>query len=49
MEKFVTESGTPGVKIKWCTSYSGSFTLWYGDKNGHFKNYSKTIVVESLF
>ena len=49
LQKFVTEDGYPGVKVKWCTSYSGQFTLWYGDKEGHFKNFSKTIVVESLF
>ena len=50
MEKFTTPSGTPGVKIKWLASYSGQFTLWYGDKNnGHYKDFSKVIVVESLF
>lgn len=49
MEKFATEGGTPGVKLKWLAPYSGQFTLWYGDKDGHFKNFSKLIVVESLF
>ena len=50
LEKFKTQRGTPGVKVKWNTSYSGQFTLWYGIKNnGHMKNFQKTIVVESLF
>ena len=30
------------VKLRWTTSYSGQFELWYG-------NYKRTIVVESLF
>lgn len=50
LEKFKTQRGTPGVKVKWNTSYSGQFTLWYGIKDsGHMKNFQKTIVVESLF
>ena len=50
LEKFKTERGGPGVKVKWNSSYSGQFTLWYGKKDsGHDKNFSKTIVVESLF
>ena len=50
LEKFKTERNIPGVKIKWNSSYSGQFTLWYGRKDqGHEKNFSKTIVVESLF
>lgn len=50
LTKFKTDRGIPGVKIKWNTSYSGQFTLWYGRKEiGHEKNFSKTIVVESLF
>jgi hypothetical protein len=50
LEKFKTERGIPGVKIKWNSSYSGQFILWYGNKEiGHDKNFSKTIVVESLF
>ena len=50
LERFTTERGTPGVKIKWMSSQSGQFTLWYGQKDtGHDKNFSKTIVVESLF
>ena len=48
--KFKTERGTPGVKITWNSSYSGQFTIWYGQKDiGHDKNFTKTIVVESLF
>ena len=50
LKKFKTQRGTPGVKVKWNTSYSGQFTLWYGIKDsGHMKNFQKTIVVESLF
>lgn len=49
LERFTTEARRPGVRITWGSSYSGQFTLWYGSKNGHIKNYSKTIVVESLF
>lgn len=30
------------VKLRWKTSYSGQFDLWYG-------NYKRTIIVESLF
>ena len=48
LEKFTTTRGIPGVKVKWNSSYSGQFTLWFGDES-HFKNFSKTIVVESLF
>lgn len=49
LERFTTDARRPGVKITWESSYSGQFTLWYGTKDGHIKNYSKTIVVESLF
>ncbi len=50
LERFKTERGAPGVKIKWNTSYSGQFNLQYGIKDsGHMKNFQKTIVVESLF
>ena len=50
LKKFKTERGTPGLIIKWNSSYSGQFTLWYGIKDvGHDKNFTKTIVVESLF
>ena len=50
LEKFKTERGAPAVRITWLSSYSGQFTLWYGVKEtGHKKNFSKTIVVESLF
>ena len=50
LEKFKTPRNIPGVKIIWTAAYSGQFTLWYGKKDdGHFKNFSKTIVVESLF
>lgn len=49
LEKVINEDNTPTVKVTWLAPYSGQFILWYGDKNGHFKNFSKTIVVESLF
>lgn len=50
LEPFTTTRHIPGVKITWNNSYSGQFTLWFGKKgNGHYKNFSKTIVVESLF
>ena len=49
LERFTTPRNIPGVKVKWNSSYSGSFTLWFGGKDGHYKNFSKTIVVESLF
>ena len=48
LEKFTTPRNIPGVKVKWTSSQSGSFTLWFGEE-GHYKNFSKTIVVESLF
>ena len=38
----VLEGETPTVKIKWASSYSGQFDLYYGE-------FKKTIVVESLF
>ena len=40
--EFIDEEGYPAIKIKWTSSYSGQFTLSYGD-------FEKTIVVESLF
>ena len=49
METYQTEDGYPAVKIKWNTSYSGQFDLWYGDADGPLFDYKKTIVVESLF
>ena len=49
METCETEDGYPAVKIKWNTSYSGQFDLWYGDADGPLLDYKKTIVVESLF
>ena len=48
LEKFTTPRGVPGVKVKWNSSQSGQFTLWFGEKE-HYKNFFKTIVVESLF
>ena len=49
LEKFTTPRGIPGVKVKWNSSQSGQFTLWFGKDHSNFKNFVKTIVVESLF
>ena len=48
-EEFINSEGYPAIKIKWDSSYSGQFDLWYGDKNGPIEDYKKTIVIESLF
>ena len=48
-EEFEDEKGRKAIKIKWDSSYSGQFDLWYGDENGPIKDYKKTIVIESLF
>ena len=48
LTKFTTEGGTPAVTLIWNSSYSGEFTLWFGTDK-HEKNFTKTIVVESLF
>ena len=48
LEKFITPRGIPGVKVKWNSSQSGQFTLWFGEQT-NYKNFQKTIVVESLF
>lgn len=48
-EIFEDEQGRAAIKIKWMTTYSGQFDLWYGDKDGPLLDYKKTIVVESLF
>ena len=48
-EIFEDEQGRTAIKIKWLTSYSGQFDLWYGDSDGPLLDYKKTIVVESLF
>ena len=48
-EEFKDEKGRKAIKIKWDSSYSGQFDLWYGDENGPIKDYKKTIVIESLF
>lgn len=48
-EEFEDEHGRTAVRIKWDSSYSGQFDLWYGDESGPLFDYKKTIVVESLF
>lgn len=48
-EEFEDEQGRTAIKIKWNSTYSGQFDLWYGDESGPLFDYKKTIVVESLF
>ena len=48
-EEFEDDAGRTAIRIKWDSSYSGQFDLWYGDENGPLFDYKKTIVVESLF
>lgn len=48
-ETYETKDGYPAIKIKWNTSYSGQFDLWYGNEDGPILDCKKTIVVESLF
>ena len=48
-EEFEDELGRIAIRIKWDSSYSGQFDLWYGDESGPLFDYKKTIVVESLF
>ena len=43
---FTDEKNRPAVKVKWGTTYQGQFDLHYSVED---KDYSKTIVVESLF
>lgn len=49
MKPFEDDQGRSAVKIKWNSTYSGQFDLWFGDENGPLLDYKKTIVVESLF
>lgn len=48
-EEFEDEQGRTAIKIKWDSTYSGQFDLWYGDESGPLFDYKKTIIVESLF
>ena len=48
-EVYEDEHGRSAIKIKWDSSYSGQFDLWFGDDFGPLLDYKKTIVVESLF
>lgn len=48
-EEFKDTAGRTAIRIKWNSSYSGQFDLWYGDENGPLFDYKKTVVVESLF
>ena len=49
MREFEDENGRNCISIKWDSTYSGQFDLWFGDENGPLFDYKKTIVVESLF
>ena len=48
-EEFEDELGRTAIRLKWNSSYSGQFDLWFGDETGPLFDYKKTIVVESLF
>ena len=48
-EEFKDQKGRNAIKLKWDSSYSGQFDLWFGDENGPIEDYKKTIVIESLF
>lgn len=48
-EEFEDEQGRKAIRIKWNSTFSGQFELWYGDQSGPLFDYKKTIVVESLF
>ena len=48
-KEFEDEEGRNAIKIKWDSTYSGQFDLWFGDESGPLFDYKKTIVVESLF
>ena len=48
-EEFKDQKGRNAIKIKWDSSYSGQFDLWFGDENGPIEDYKKTIIIESLF
>lgn len=49
MKAFEDENGRNAVSIKWDSTYSGQFDIWFGDDTGPLFDYKKTIVVESLF
>lgn len=49
MEPFEDEQGRTAIKIRWNSTYSGQFDLWFGDEDGPLLDYKKTIIVESLF
>ena len=44
-----TSEGYNAIKLKWDTSMSGQFDLWFGHSDKEKAKYKKTIVVESLF
>ena len=47
-EVLIDDNKKNSIKIKWNSSYSGQFDLYFEDKK-HNKKYNKTIIVESLF
>lgn len=48
LEPFINEDGFRAVRIKWDSSYSGQFDLYYGNQSKDI-DLKKTIIVESLF
>lgn len=48
-ETFEDEDGHNAIRLKWTSSYSGQFDIYFGDDDGPLLDYSKTIIVESLF
>lgn len=47
-EVLIDDNKKNSIKIKWNSSYSGQFDLYFEDKKNN-KKYNKTIIVESLF
>ena len=47
-EVYIDDNRRNSIKIKWSSSFSGQFDLYFEDKVNN-KKYKKTIVVESLF
>lgn len=49
MKEFIDDEGHTAIRLKWLSTYSGTFNIWYGDEDGPLLDYQKTIIVESLF
>ena len=48
-KEFEDEQGRNAISIKWDSTFSGQFDLWFGDDSGPLFDYKKTIIIESLF